>query len=346
MAGKRKKLSKGQIRRIKENRSKKLNDKSEVSIDEGQLGEEQQVVVISRFGQHAEIETQDGALIKAQLRRNITSLVTGDKALFRPSTTDEGGIIEAVFPRTSKLTRPDYYDGVKVVAANIDRIFIVSCTEPSFSSQLIDRYLIASEDVEIEPIIIINKADLISSQQAEEIAPILQNYQDLGYPLIQVSAKTGQGIEQLRSLMAESTSIFVGQSGVGKSSLVNALSDHELQLEGEISSTSGLGQHTTTTSKLLHLGQGADVIDSPGVREFGLWHLHPERVTWCYREFRDFVGGCKFRDCKHIKDPGCAIINAVEQQQISADRYANYCRIIQSMSEQKSGRHIKQIDID
>lgn len=135
--------------------------------------------------------------------------------------------------------------------------------------------------------------------------------------------------------------MFVGQSGVGKSSLINALLPEAELITGDVSETSGLGQHTTTTAKLLHFPSGGDLVDSPGVREFALWHLPAERVGWCFVEFRDYLGTCKFRDCKHKNDPGCAITQAFEEGKIAQDRYQNYHRIIDSLDEQRHARHFK-----
>ncbi|GLP95749.1 small ribosomal subunit biogenesis GTPase RsgA [Paraferrimonas sedimenticola] len=344
---KRKKLSKGQLRRIKANRSKKLQAREDAPlVDDASLGPEQDAVVISRFGQHAEVETQDGHRVKAQIRRTVDSLVSGDQVLFRASKTDDGGVIEAVHPRRSMLTRPDYYDGVKVVAANIDHIFVVSSPLPAFSSQIIDRYLIAAEDTGIEVSIVLNKTDLMTDELRDELDQALEIYRQLGYRVILASAKSAEGVAELGECMADQVNILVGQSGVGKSSLVNALLPQAELLEGAVSDNSGLGQHTTTAAKLLKLDKGGALIDSPGVREFGLWHMDPERVTWCYREFRDLIGTCKFRDCKHNDDPGCAITEALANGDIDEMRYFNYLRIIESMAEQKDSRHIKQKPLD
>ncbi len=343
---KRKKLSQNQKRRIKEQRTKKLDTLHQADMDDTQLMESEPAVVISRFGQHADVQTEDRVMIRAQIRRNIGSLVTGDFVIIRRSKTDTGGIVEAVQARSSQLTRPDYYDGVKVIAANIDQICIVSSIVPTFSSQIIDRYLIASEDVEIKPILIITKTDLLDAQSKAQLEQELEPYEKLGYPIFYVNKQDQAGIEIIKEQLHHQTSIFVGQSGVGKSSLINAILPEADLVEGEVSTLSGLGQHTTTASKRLDLPDSGHIVDSPGIREFGLWHLHPERVTWCFPEFRPFMSHCKFRDCTHQDDPKCAIRQAVEDHKIHPTRYANYLKIIQSMDEQKDGRHIKNTPFD
>lgn len=343
---KRKKLSLSQKRRIQINRRRKLDSATTATFDNDAFSEAEPAVVISRFGQHAEIRTTDNCFIRAQIRRTIDSLVTGDQVVVRRSRTSEDAIIEGVQPRQSQLTRPDPYDGVKIVAANIDQICIVSSHLPTLSTQLIDRYLIASEDTDITPIIIITKVDLLDDQQWSDIQVTLSIYQALGYQAFMVSAVTHVGLTELNAILTNKNSILVGQSGVGKSSLINAL-EPAAQLEaGHLSKHSNLGRHTTTASKLLFLSQGGCIVDSPGIREFGLWHLDPQRITSCYPEFRPYLGQCKFKDCKHHHDPGCAIKEAVACGHIAHLRYENYLKIIASMAEIKTMRHLKPLSPD
>lgn len=337
--GRHNKLSKGQQRRVRQNMQKRLAKRdmqTDVEWSTEQLGQMQPAIVISRFGQHADIETSTGEVLRCNIRRTVGSLVTGDEVAFRPAPeTEQGlqGVIEAVEERRSVLTRPDTYDGIKPVAANIDQIFVVTSPLPAFSSQIIDRYLVACEDIAIRPVIVLNKADLLDSTNLEYIEERLQVYRDIGYQVAVVSAKQAAGLAQLTDMMADNVSIFVGQSGVGKSSLVNAILPQASIDTGAVSSNSGLGQHTTTVAKLHRLDNNAALIDSPGIREFGLWHIEPERVTWGFRDFRPFIGGCKFRDCKHRNDPGCALQEAVANQQIDAERLENYHRIIDSLQQ-------------
>ncbi|MGB1298520.1 MAG: small ribosomal subunit biogenesis GTPase RsgA [Psychrobium sp.] len=342
---KKKKLTKGQQRRVSSNRKKRLSgnkEQAQVQWQADQLGGQEDGLIISRYGQHADVEDGNGEIFRCNIRRTAGSLVTGDKVVWRRGNevlSGISGVIEAVHERVSELTRPDFYDGVKVVAANINQIFIVSSVVPAFSTQIVDRYLVASEDVEIKPIIVLNKIDLLDDEGRELLDEMLEPYREIGYQVIMLSSKSGKGVDELNSLLKDNVNIFVGQSGVGKSSLINALMPEAELITGDVSDTSGLGMHTTTTAKLLHFKDGGDLIDSPGVREFGLWHLDPERIAWCFVEFREFLGGCKFRDCKHLDDPGCILAQAVEDEKIDSERFDNYHRILESLDNNKPNRH-------
>jgi ribosome biogenesis GTPase len=336
---KKKKLTKGQVRRISSNQSKKLtkhNDSVQWLDDE--LGEPKTGTVISRFGQHADVEDENLEIHRCNIRRGVKSLVCGDQVLWRLGKETKHsitGVIEAVHERTSMLSRPDVYDGVKPIAANISQILIVSSVLPAFNADIIDRYLVAAEQTGITPVIVLNKIDLLNDENRQVIEDQLKIYQDIGYEIIHVSNETQDGIEGLRKQLNQHTSIFVGQSGVGKSTLVNTLMPELGLITNQVSENSGLGQHTTTVARLFHFNDGGDLIDSPGIREFGLWHLTPEQVCDGFIEFSDYIGTCKFRDCKHQKDPGCALINAEQENKIHTKRLASFQRILASLGDNK-----------
>ncbi|WP_094751454.1 small ribosomal subunit biogenesis GTPase RsgA [Psychromonas sp. CD1] len=338
---KKKKLSKNQVRRVQQNHNKRLKKNNDKQWDESELGPQLQGVVISRFGQHADIEDDKGNIERCNLRRSIKSLVTGDRVVWRAGNEAYrgiSGIVEAVHPRDTVLTRPDYYDGIKPIAANIDQIIIVSSIAPEFSRNIIDRYIIACEDIGITPIIALNKTDLLDKETAEKIDKELLCYQNIGYQVLYCSM-FGDGLDKLKAVMKDKVNIFVGQSGVGKTSLLNMLLPEVDATTGEISEGSGLGKHTTTTARLYHFADGGDLIDSPGIREFSLWHLEAERIATGFVEFREYLGTCRFRDCKHKTDPGCALIEAVQQGKIDKARYASFIRILETMDDAKNARH-------
>lgn len=344
-----KRLSIGQKRRVADKQKKRLANPTEsVSIDDSQFSEPIEGIVLSRFGKQADVENQQGTIYRCHIRRTLPAIVTGDNVIFRVSQNldQKTGIIEGVHPRRSLLSRPDIYDGLKPVAANIDQVFIVCAPLPALSLNVIDRYLVSCEAMQLHPIILLNKVDLLDDEMQAEYVEMFDIYRTIGYEVVFVSSYTETGLATLQSYLKDKITIFAGQSGVGKSSLLNAILPDLAApiLVNDVSDLSGLGQHTTTSSRLYRLETGGSVIDSPGIREFGLWHLSRETITQGYREFHDYLGGCKFRDCKHLDDPGCLIREAVALGKISEVRYDNYHRILESAKEAQSRRHMQMDD--
>lgn len=295
------------------------------------LGEEQEGLVIANFGASLEIETREAQVVRCQLRQNLPLLVVGDRVVWQPA--GEGGVVTALLERSSQLARPDGQGELKALAANIDQILVVAAPAPIYSPDLINQYLAAAELTGISPLLVFNKIDLIDEHNREQVEALLGIYQRIGYPVLTASTKREHGLDVLIGQLQGHTSAFVGQSGVGKSSLVQALLPQARIHVGDLSAQSGLGQHTTSTARLYHLPTGGQIIDSPGVREFRLWPMSRQELAQGFAEFRRYLGQCKFRDCSHQHEPGCALKQALADGEISRQRLESYHKIAQQLDD-------------
>jgi ribosome biogenesis GTPase len=326
------------IEKIQEERAARAAKRESHTLDTlegGDLGPEQLGLVIAHFGVQVEVEALDGELAgqvsRCHLRANLPALVTGDQVVWRAG--NQGiGVIVAQLPRSTELCRPDSRGQLKPVAANVDLIVIVFAPLPEPHPNLIDRYLVAAEHAGITPLLLLNKADLIDAQNGPALEALLAVYRQLGYPLLEVSAHEGGGMQALQERLNGHVSVFVGQSGVGKSSLVNSLLPGVDLRVGPLSEVSGQGTHTTTTARLFHFPGGGKLIDSPGIREFGLGHVSRDDVEAGFIEFHELLGHCRFRDCKHDREPGCALLKALEEGRIQQQRMNSYRHILSSLS--------------
>ncbi|WP_445000768.1 small ribosomal subunit biogenesis GTPase RsgA [Halomonas mongoliensis] len=318
-------------------RAAKRDARESEKLAAGEYGQERPGRVTAHFGRTLDVRPEDSdEAVRCHLRANLEGLVTGDRVIWRGREDPDGRVVEGVVvargERDSVLERPDARGQLKPVAANIDQILIVFAVEPEPHPNLIDRYLIAAEATGIAPVLVLNKIDLLPEGGGELLA-LLHRYEGLGYPVVTTTTEREEGLDALHTRLAGRTSVFVGQSGVGKSSLIDRLlPDEELRI-GALSKDSRKGTHTTTTARLYPLpdAESAELIDSPGIREFGLGHLDEQQVAEGFIEFRDFLGRCRFRDCRHRHEPGCALLEAVERGEIHPERFASYRRIVESL---------------
>ena len=298
-------------------RAEKAASKAESELDDEK---EYQGIVITRYGQRQLVEDENGIVFQSVSRQNIGFSVAGDKILFQKTKHDDA-IVTAIYPRDNELKRQD-----KVIAANIDQLWLVVAIEPHYEFELIDRYLIMAENSNLPIGIIVNKIELSTNKSKTENDFL--NYQSLGYDVHFLSVKKQINLDFFKEQLINKSHIFLGQSGVGKSSLINSLIP-DLQLRvNEISSKSKLGKHTTTNTTIYHIPSGGDLIDSPGVREFQLDSLTELEIKSGFKEFRALSDACRFRDCRHINEPNCAVKESLNQGKINPNRYQSYLNIL------------------
>jgi len=330
----RRRLSKQQrerIARIQDERRQAAARRADSALAGSDTREQREGRVMVRHGQNLVVLTPNGETVHCLFRQNLGEIVCGDRVLWQP--VDDGeGVVVALLPRSTTLSRPDYSGHEKPIAANITQLVVVLAPRPEPSGYLLDQYLIAAELIGVRAAICLNKADLLNKAGREAFRERFAHYEPLGYPLIQVSAKTEHGLDPLLELLKGNTNILVGQSGVGKSSLVNALLPrHELE-EGALSDATGLGRHTTSAATLYELETGGEIIDSPGVRSFRLGKLTRDELEDGFPELRALRGQCRFSNCAHQQEPGCVVRLALQERRIHPDRLASFQHLAAGLS--------------
>jgi ribosome biogenesis GTPase / thiamine phosphate phosphatase len=290
--------------------------------------------VLRVYGLHSEVQDADGAIYQCATRRILKTLtsdqrhavIAGDRVLFRlvENNNIKEGFIERVEPRHGALCR-EVRGRQQILVTNVDLVAIVSsAAEPRLKPNLIDRMLVAAEKGNIRPVICINKIDLVDPA---DLQPLVGVYSQMGYEVLLLSAKTGFGVDRLRNLLLDRSSVLAGQSGVGKSSLLNCV-DPALHLRVQaVSEETEKGKHTTSTARLMPLHDGGYVVDTPGIRQFQLWDVVPEEIDSFFRDLRPYVSLCRFPNCTHTHEDDCSVKNAVADGLLDERRYESYCHL-------------------
>lgn len=295
------------------------------------------IVLRARSGFYT-VRLDDGTLLECRLRGRVKQergnsdlVVIGDRVAVT-SLADGDSMIESVEPRRTRFSRrqPGPRGSWKedMIVANLDQVLVVfACADPMPHLRMVDRFLVVAEHNQVEAVLVANKVDLVGLSAARGL---FAGYETIGYPVHYVSAREGIGVEELADRLVGRVSVVTGPSGVGKSTLLNAIQPG-LRIEtGAVSETVHKGRHTTTSAELhlLTAPGGGYVADTPGLRELGLWQVPPEELAWCFPEMRDYLGQCAFNDCRHISEPRCAVLAAVEAGRISAARHDSYRRLL------------------
>lgn len=286
--------------------------------------------VTAAFGRQYEVKTSEGLILTCYMRGKKGGIACGDLVDILPTTPGQG-VIETVLPRTNLFYRSDAFRQ-KLIAANVTQLIIVVAVIPSFSETLIDHYLVAAENERIKVLIVLNKCDI--SETVHTAIEKLALYQQLGYPCLSISATND--IKPLIPYLQQQKSLLIGQSGMGKSTIINTLIPEARRATSEISLALDSGRHTTTHARLYAIDADSSIIDSPGMQEFGISHIDKTNLARGFIEFRPYLGGsCKFSNCRHLSEPGCALLLAAEKGEISTRRLMVYQKLMGEAERRK-----------
>ena len=300
----------------------------------------QEGIVIKSTGSWYEVRNEDGEVVLCRLRgkirldgiRTTNPVAVGDKVIFEKENNKETCVINKILPRYNVIVRKsvNLSKASHIIASNIDQaILVATIAHPRTSTGFMDRFLVTAEAYHIPTTIVFNKCDLYDEEQMTVAKDLMSDFEKIGYRSFMVSAKTGFQCEELKEIMKDKVNLFSGHSGVGKSALINRL-DSSLNVRvGDISEVHEKGKHTTTFSQMFPLAFGGYIIDSPGIKEFGLYDMEKETLAQRFPEMRNLMHECKFSNCTHMHEPHCAIKEAVEQNDIAAWRYNDYCNMME-----------------
>lgn len=294
-------------------------------------------VVKNKYGE------EFNARIKGKFKiDDITStnpLAVGDEVVFEKEDTEEGSvIISEIHQRKNYITRQSPHNKHQhhIIASNLDQsLLFATLKDPKTSRGFIDRFLVASEAYHVPAIIVFNKSDLYKKKEMEKLEQLTYEYEQVGYKVLSMSLSEKTGIEQVTDLLENKTSLLSGHSGVGKSSFLNNIFPEIILKTQDVSGWSGKGLHTTTFAEMYDLPGGGKIIDTPGLREFALMDFEKEELSHYFPEMKELINECRFNNCMHIEEPGCAVKKAVEEGKISADRYISYLAILDSLENKK-----------
>ena len=296
--------------------------------------EERKSLVVASYGHRLELCLSNGDRVPARVKGRRLRPVCGDRVLARPLDTEGDWLITGILPRKNELTRPDQRKRTDILAANVSLLAVVTAPLPKPDWFIVDRYLAAAELMGANAVVVYNKADLPAANEPD----VLEYFRRIGYPTVVTSAEDGSGIDSLRALLRNETAIFVGQSGVGKSTLINCLRDDEQLKTASISPKTGEGKHTTVNSVMRTLEGGGAVIDSPGVRDYAPAIGSVDQVVLGFREIAATGRDCRFANCRHLREPACAVKSAVDSGGISTRRYESYRRLLR-LTENLADQH-------
>ncbi|NIA12854.1 MAG: ribosome small subunit-dependent GTPase A, partial [Nitrospiraceae bacterium] len=296
-------------------------------------GIEPNAIVVAHSGQWVFVrmsEEEHLCLIDERLTAGRATLLAPGDEVYVEFQDGEEPLVRTLAPRRSKLSRLAHAHSrleEQVIAANVDVLAVVtSALRPRFKPGIVDRYLLAAEAGGVGVLLVVNKMDLVDAEP-KAVAP----YRDLGLAVVNTSATAGRGIDTLHEALAGKVGVFAGQSGVGKSSLLNALAPHLDIATKEVSASTDKGRHTTSASRLHVLEGGTRLIDTPGIRQLGVWGISPEELAFYFPELSEAAGDCRFRNCTHIHEPDCAVLAAIERGDLPKARYESYLRIRSSL---------------
>lgn len=302
-------------------------------------------LIIKNTGSWYTVKTDGGRIVECKVKgnfrlkgiRSTSPVAVGDYVdiIMNPEGT---ALISAIDDRKNYIIRKasNLSKQSQIIAANLDQaLLIITIKQPETSTTFIDRFLAGAEAYRVPVVLVFNKTDLLNDDERHYQQQMVTLYETIGYPCIEISAETGMGIDQLQTLLKQKVTLVSGNSGVGKSTLINAIIPHADQRTAEISNAHGTGMHTTTFSEMIELAEGGYLIDTPGIKGFGTFDIEREELTSYFKEIFEFSKDCKFNNCTHTHEPGCAVIQAVENHYISASRYQSYLNMLEDKDDSK-----------